>query len=119
MKRKTFIGVLCLWGLSWATSASDLAEKLKSRDHVLLMRHAYAPGFGDPAGYSLARCETQRVLNEDGKKQAQRNGQFFIDLVEAENSVGFHAPGEEMRILNQALDAIRKGQVAIRSRTSH
>ena len=77
MKRKTFIGVLCLWGLSWAASASDLAEKLKSRDHVLLMRHAYAPGFGDPAGYSLARCETQRVLNEDGKKQAQRNGQWL------------------------------------------
>ena len=51
--------------------------------------------------------------------EAQRKGQFFIDLVEAENSVGFHAPGEEMRILNQALDAIRKGQVAIRSRTSH
>ena len=50
--------------------------------------------------------------------EGQRKGQFFIDLVEAENSVGFHAPGEELRILNQALDAIRKGQIAIRSRTS-
>jgi nitrite reductase (cytochrome c-552) len=42
--------------------------------------------------------------------EAQRKAQFFIDLVEAENSVGFHAPGEELRILNQALEAIRKGQ---------
>jgi nitrite reductase (cytochrome c-552) len=46
---------------------------------------------------------------------AQRKGQFFIDLVEAENSVGFHAPGEELRILSVALDAIRKGQVSLRS----
>jgi len=45
---------------------------------------------------------------------AQRKGQFFIDLVEAENSVGFHAPGEELRILSVALDAIRKGQVSLR-----
>ncbi len=46
--------------------------------------------------------------------EGQRKGQFFIDLVEAENSVGFHAPGEELRILTQALDAIRKGQLALR-----
>ncbi len=44
----------------------------------------------------------------------QRKGQFFIDLVEAENSVGFHAPGEELRVLTQALDAIRKGQMSLR-----
>ncbi|MEZ5403123.1 MAG: ammonia-forming cytochrome c nitrite reductase subunit c552 [Bryobacteraceae bacterium] len=48
---------------------------------------------------------------------AQRKGQFFIDLVEAENSVGFHAPGEELRVLSAAIDAIRKGQVALRSRS--
>jgi nitrite reductase (cytochrome c-552) len=45
---------------------------------------------------------------------AQRKGQFFIDLVEAENSVGFHAPGEELRILAAGLDAIRKGQISLR-----
>ena len=44
---------------------------------------------------------------------AQRRGQFFIDFVEAENSVGFHAPGEELRLLTQALDAIRKGQLSL------
>lgn len=47
---------------------------------------------------------------------AQRKGQFFIDFVEAENSVGFHAPGEELRILAQALDAIRKGQLSLSGR---
>jgi nitrite reductase (cytochrome c-552) len=44
---------------------------------------------------------------------AQRKGQFFIDFVEAENSVGFHAPGEELRILAHSLDAIRKGQLSL------
>ncbi len=46
---------------------------------------------------------------------AQRKAQFFIDLVEAENSTGFHAPGEELRVLTQALDTIRKGQIALRT----
>lgn len=45
---------------------------------------------------------------------AQRKAQFFIDLVEAENSTGFHAPGEELRVLTQALDTIRKGQISLK-----
>lgn len=47
-------------------------------------------------------------------RQAQRKATFFIDLVEAENSMGFHAPGEELRVLTVALDAIRKGQLSLR-----
>ncbi len=46
--------------------------------------------------------------------EAQRKSGFFIDFVEAENSVGFHAPGEELRVLTQAIDAIRKGQNSLR-----
>jgi nitrite reductase (cytochrome c-552) len=45
----------------------------------------------------------------------QRKAQFFIDFVEAENSAGFHAPGETLRLLTQALDACRKGQLAIKA----
>ena len=58
-------------------SASTLADKLLSADYVLLMRHAYAPGVGDPPGYSLDRCETQRNLDEQGKRQAERAGQWL------------------------------------------
>jgi nitrite reductase (cytochrome c-552) len=46
--------------------------------------------------------------------EAQRKAQFFIDYVEAENSVGFHAPGEALRVLTVALDEIRKGQISLR-----
>ncbi|HAX42180.1 MAG TPA: ammonia-forming cytochrome c nitrite reductase subunit c552 [Bryobacteraceae bacterium] len=45
----------------------------------------------------------------------QRKAQFFIDFVEAENSAGFHAPGETLRVLTQALDACRKGQLALKA----
>ena len=44
---------------------------------MLLIRHAYAPGVGDPPGYSLERCDTQRVLNEQGRAQARRIGQWL------------------------------------------
>ena len=57
--------------------AASLADKLASGDYVLLMRHAYAPGLGDPQGYSLDRCETQRNLDEQGKRQAARAGQWL------------------------------------------
>lgn len=54
--------------------ASDLALRLMDGAHVLLIRHAYAPGTGDPSGFSLDRCESQRLLNEEGRQQAVRIG---------------------------------------------
>ncbi len=51
-----------------------LAAQLNSKQYVLLMRHAYAPGVGDPAGYSLSNCQSQRNLNAEGRAQAKRIG---------------------------------------------
>lgn len=44
----------------------------------------------------------------------QRKAQFFLDFVEAENSMGFHAPQEAARILGESIDASRQGQNALR-----
>jgi nitrite reductase (cytochrome c-552) len=44
----------------------------------------------------------------------QRKAQFYLDFVEAENSTGFHAPQEAMRILTESVDFSRKGQIAVR-----
>jgi nitrite reductase (cytochrome c-552) len=44
----------------------------------------------------------------------QRRGQFYVDFVESENSNGFHAPQEAARILGEAIDFFRQGQVALR-----
>ena len=47
-------------------------------------------------------------------RDAQRQAQFLLDFIEAENSMGFHAPQEAMRILALSIDHTRKGQVALR-----
>ena len=57
--------------------ASDLSQKLQSSDYVLLIRHALAPGVGDPANYSLEDCKTQRNLNSEGKSQAVFVGEWL------------------------------------------
>jgi nitrite reductase (cytochrome c-552) len=44
----------------------------------------------------------------------QRKAQFLADFIEAENSMGFHAPQEAARILAKSIDYARRGQVAIR-----
>jgi nitrite reductase (cytochrome c-552) len=44
----------------------------------------------------------------------QRRAQFLTDFVEAENSMGFHAPQEAARLLGHAIDYARLGQVALR-----
>ncbi len=46
----------------------------------------------------------------------QRQAQFLLDFVEAENSVGFHAPQEAARLLEKSIDFSRKGQLALRPR---
>ncbi len=47
-------------------------------------------------------------------RAAQRRGQFYLDFVESENSNGFHAPQEAVRILGVAIDHFREGQVSLR-----
>jgi nitrite reductase (cytochrome c-552) len=46
----------------------------------------------------------------------QRKAQFLLDFVEAENSTGFHAPQEAVRVLSESINYSRLGQVAIRDR---
>ena len=56
---------------------ANLAQDLSDGRHILLMRHADAPGFGDPKGYQLNQCATQRNLGEAGKRQSQIIGQWL------------------------------------------
>ena len=44
----------------------------------------------------------------------QRQAQFLLDFVEAENSTGFHAPQEAARVLARSLDLARQGQLTLR-----
>ena len=47
---------------------------LRSGGHVALIRHALAPGTGDPAVFALGDCSTQRNLSDEGRAQAARIG---------------------------------------------
>lgn len=58
-----------------------------------------------------------KKLPADKIKKAQtlqREAQFLIDFVEAENSAGFHAPQEAARVMMNAMDKIREGQLLLR-----
>lgn len=50
-------------------------------------------------------------------QEFQNKASFYVDYVYSENSYGFHAPDYEQRILSQALDAARKGQLALTGMT--
>ena len=55
----------------------NLINQLEDGGKLIFIRHAYAPGNGDPAGFNLNDCSTQRNLSDDGRKQAQNIGEFF------------------------------------------
>jgi nitrite reductase (cytochrome c-552) len=48
-------------------------------------------------------------------RRLQKRAQFFLDFVEAENSMGFHAPQEATRILGESINFSRLGQIAVRA----
>ncbi|MEW5848311.1 MAG: ammonia-forming cytochrome c nitrite reductase subunit c552 [Myxococcota bacterium] len=55
--------------------------------------------------------------NDEQLKEArtmQKKAQFHLDFIEAENSMGFHAPQEAARVLGLSIDYSRRGQVALR-----
>lgn len=49
-------------------------DALKQPDAIAIMRHALAPGTGDPSGFSLYDCATQRNLDARGQAQARKIG---------------------------------------------
>ncbi|PZN99826.1 MAG: histidine phosphatase family protein [Hyphomicrobiales bacterium] len=59
------------------TDRERLWALLAQPGHVALMRHADAPGTGDPASFRLDDCKTQRNLGERGRIQARRLGEEF------------------------------------------
>ena len=65
-------------GVTTGARASDeIAAKLAEPGHIAIMRHALAPGTGDPANFDLDDCSTQRNLSEAGRRQSRRTGDFL------------------------------------------
>ena len=76
---KSLIFLICLI-IPLTTSGSGLDDYRKLPfGHILFIRHALAPGFGDPDHFQLHRCDTQRNLDEQGRNQARNLGKLLKD----------------------------------------
>ena len=76
MLRRGFLAVIALFASGSLRAAdADLWQRLQAGGYVLLIRHAATdPGIGDPPGFRLAACSTQRNLSEQGRRDARAIG---------------------------------------------
>jgi len=80
----------------------------------------HASGDGYPV-FTQNSIKEARTKEKDEKESAealkyQRQAQFYLDFVEAENSAGFHAPQEAARILAESINFSRLGQSSLHNR---
>jgi phosphohistidine phosphatase SixA len=76
------VTVLALTLIPHNASAKSLAvwdtfQGTNPKGYVLLMRHALAPGVGDPENFRVGDCSTQRNLNDEGRQDAREIGQWL------------------------------------------
>ena len=75
MRRRTLLLGAALAALPRPSLADATLDRLRAGGLIMLMRHAQTvPGTGDPPGFRLDDCATQRNLSEDGREQARRIG---------------------------------------------
>ena len=72
-----FIILLSLTTPIKAELNKNLLNQLEDGEKLIFIRHAYAPGSGDPNNFNLNDCSTQRNLNKEGREQAKLIGEFF------------------------------------------
>ena len=72
---------LALAAISAASANADpVADAIRAGGVALLMRHATAPGTGDPDNFRLGDCASQRNLSDEGRAQARRIGAHLASL---------------------------------------
>ena len=75
--------LICLSGLillamtGGGSEDDKMIERMKAGGHILMIRHALAPGTGDPANFRIGDCSTQRNLDDSGRKQARAIGKWL------------------------------------------
>ena len=63
----------------------NLIKQLQEGGKLIFIRHAYAPGSGDPNNFNLNDCSTQRNLSTEGREQAHYIGELFT-----KNKIAIH-----------------------------
>ena len=78
MKYFKIILIFFLFLLNKTSFANEnIVEILKKENNIIFIRHAIAPGNGDPSNFNILDCSTQRNLSKDGELQALKIGNFF------------------------------------------
>ena len=78
MYKKYFnIFLIILIFSSQANSSENVIKNLKEGGKIIFIRHALAPGGGDPDNFNLNDCKTQRNLSKEGINQSKKIGSFF------------------------------------------
>ena len=68
---------ICIISSVKADSKHNIISELKKGGKLIFIRHAYAPGGGDPENFDIDNCATQRNLNDSGRIQSKKIGDFF------------------------------------------
>lgn len=74
LQRMIWVLLLCCLPMAAGAAGPDLRELAVKADHLVVLRHARAPGTGDPSNFRLGDCSTQRNLSSEGRAQAARIG---------------------------------------------
>ena len=77
MKKLILIFSVLLFQLNYSFANDKVIESLKEGGKLVFIRHALAPGNGDPENFELQNCSTQRNLNEIGIQQSKKIGLIF------------------------------------------
>ena len=80
---KTLLSIftILLLGISEANANKNIIKNLKEGGKIIFIRHALAPGSGDPENFDLNwDCKTQRNLSSQGTEQSKRLGIFFLKI---------------------------------------
>ena len=77
---KFLLLILLSFNISLKANSNDKAQSLlKEGGKLIFIRHAIAPGGGDPLDFDILRCETQRNLSKEGIIQSKNIGKFFSE----------------------------------------
>ena len=74
---KVFIIFICLTPSVKADLKQNIINELINGGKLIFIRHAYAPGSGDPVNFDIKNCSSQRNLSNIGKIQSKEIGNFF------------------------------------------
>ena len=77
MKKLILIFSVLLFQFNYSFANDEVIESLKEGNKLIFIRHALAPGNGDPENFELQNCSTQRNLNEIGIQQSKKIGLIF------------------------------------------